>query len=120
MAEQAAAILYVLDCDHGVKVGITAQTVEERLDHLRRGAGLLDIRVVRTWQFTSRARALEVERATHWLLRETRTVAEWFHCHPIEACSVIDDVIAHGAPVAEMLLGGEGAARAREHWRRAA
>lgn len=109
----SATILYVLDCDHGTKVGITIQTIEQRIDDLERGSGLRDIRLVRTWDFDSHGLAYQVEHAAHWILRDTRTVGEWFHCHPIEACSVVDDLIAHGLPLLEMTVGVEAARQIR-------
>lgn len=91
-----SATLYVLDCDHGTKVGITIQTIEERVKDLSRGSGLVDIRVVRTWPFKTRSAAYDIEQKTHWVLRETRTVGEWFHCHPFEACDAVEQVMRHG------------------------
>lgn len=94
---RTASILYVLDCDHGTKVGITIQTIEMRLRDLSRASGLTDIRVVKTWDFEDRSAAYNVEQQAHWLLRDTRTVGEWFHCHPLEACDAVDQVMRHGA-----------------------
>lgn len=34
------------------------------------------------------------------LMRDTRTVGEWFHCHPFEACDAVESVLRHGIPTA--------------------
>jgi Meiotically up-regulated gene 113 len=106
------ALVYVLDCDHAVKIGITVQAVEQRVDELARGSGLTSIQIVRTWPFSQRSAALAIERAAHYLLRETRTVGEWFHCHPLEACTVVERLIAHGIPF-EAQFGAEAGAALR-------
>jgi hypothetical protein len=94
-----SATLYVLDADHGTKVGITIQPIEQRVADLARGSGFHPI-VVRTWEFEKRERAYQIEQITHWRLRDTRTVGEWFHCHPLEACDAVEHSIRHGFPLA--------------------
>lgn len=84
--EPYAACVYVVDMDAGVKVGITVH-LPGRIRDFSRASGQPEdaIRVVAVVGCKSKAQAREVERAAHWFLRETRTVGEWFHCHPIEA-----------------------------------
>ena len=84
-----AAILYVLDADHGTKVGITIQSVEQRVADLARGAGFTP-RVVATWPVENAEHARRIEQLAHWLLRDTRTMGEWFHCHPVEAVAAVE------------------------------
>lgn len=93
--------IYVIDTDHGVKVGITSIGIEGRMADLQRGSGLLSVTVVRTWRIPGDALigARMIERAAHWLLRDTRTVGEWFHCHPFEACDAVDRCIRKGIPL---------------------
>jgi len=83
-----AATLYVLDADHGTKVGITTQTIEQRVDDLRRGSGF-EARVVATFDFVNAVEARTVERIAHWLLRDDRTHGEWFHTHPLVAADAV-------------------------------
>lgn len=83
-----AALVYVIECDHGVKVGITIDSVERRVAEIGRATGLTPA-VVRTYKMATRSRAWEVEQAAHWILRDSRTVGEWFHCHPFEACDAV-------------------------------
>lgn len=86
-------LVYVLDADHGVKVGITQQTIEQRVDDLRRSSGLVEITVTRVWPRAKWSDARMIERAAHGLLDECRTVGEWFHCHPFEACDAVERAI---------------------------
>lgn len=110
----AAALVYVIDCDHGTKIGITNYpTVERRKADLERGYGQ-EFRVIKTWPFKSRSSAYEVEQAAHRLLAGDRTIGEWFHTHPLEACALIDGLVAHGIPIAGR-VGYEEAARIRAH-----
>jgi hypothetical protein len=92
-------LIYVLEADHGVKVGITIQTIEERVSDLQRATGL-HVDVVRTWPVETRSLAYTIEQAAHWLLRDTRTHGEWFHCHPFHACDVVDRIVRRGIPLA--------------------
>lgn len=106
--------VYLLDCDHGIKIGITAQTLQRRLDDLARGSGLTDILVTRTWTFGNWRGAYEVERTAHLLLRSDRTVGEWFHTHPLVAAGVIDRLVARGASSVSAFRMGEEFRLARE------
>lgn len=80
--------VYVIDADQGVKVGITVD-LSTRVRELERGAGQ-PVHVIRAYNMPSRARAWRVEQDAHWLLRDTRTVGEWFHCHPFDATEAVE------------------------------
>jgi hypothetical protein len=82
------ATLYVLDLDHGTKVGITSQTIEERVADLRNGSGF-EARVVATFPVADYDEARKIERVAHWLLRADRTHGEWFHTHPLIAVDAV-------------------------------
>ena len=97
--------VYVLDCDHGVKIGITA-SVAGRLRDIERGSGFRPV-LFKTWRLGSRDEAGQVERGAHWLLRESRTTGEWFHCHPIEAADAVERCIRYGPPLGASLTGEE-------------
>lgn len=90
-------ILYVLDADHGTKIGITSQTIAQRVDDLTRGSGFRPA-IVATWEVEP-LRARMLEGCAHWLLRDSRTVGEWFHCHPLEAKAVVERLVRRGVPV---------------------
>jgi hypothetical protein len=108
--------VYVIDTDHGVKVGITKLGIESRLSDLQRGSGLLNATVVRTWLVRGEGwtGGRAIERGAHWILRESRTIGEWFHCHPLEACDAVDRCIRKGVPP-EALFGAEDAAVVRRY-----
>lgn len=89
------AIIYVLDADHGTKLGVTEQTIEQRVADLTRGAGF-EATVVATFT-VPQAEARRVERVAHWLLDDARTVGEWFHCHPLEAVDAVRKAMRGGA-----------------------
>lgn len=94
----AKAFVYVFEADHGVKVGITIQTVRERMADLERGFGM-HVELVRVYPVASRREAYEVEQIAHWLLGSTRTVGEWFHCHPFEATAAVERVLRNSGNV---------------------
>lgn len=81
-------VVYVLDADQGVKVGISA-SLEHRCADLERAFGM-PFTVLRSWEFASRQKAWQVEQHVHLLLAESRTFGEWFHCHPLEAVAAVD------------------------------
>jgi hypothetical protein len=87
--------VYVLDCDHGVKVGITSH-LDARLGHFQHMFGFAP-RLLRTWDFDLRFSALTVEQDVHEDLRDCRTVGEWFHCHPLEAVEAVERSIQRWA-----------------------
>lgn len=88
-----AGMVYVLDADHGVKIGVTRwATPEQRQLEIERTAGMR-IPIIRAWGFGSYALACRIEKAAHAELADTRTIGEWFHCHPLEACDVIAKII---------------------------
>lgn len=80
--------VYVFDCDHGVKVGITYD-IDSRCADLERGFGT-PFRPLRVWHFKSRQGAWEIEQHAHLLLAEWGTYGEWFHCHPLEAVDAVE------------------------------
>ncbi len=95
--------VYVIDADQGVKIGITFD-LAARVRELGRASGQ-PMRVVRSYPMTSRAHARRVEQDAHWLLRDTRTVGEWFHCHPFDATAAVEHASRRGAdgrPVAPL------------------
>lgn len=95
-AAAIAALVYVIDADHGVKIGITRfADVGARARDLERSAGQ-SLRILRTWPFTSAREAYDVERCAHALLADDRTIGEWFHTHPLVACATIDSLVARG------------------------
>ncbi len=96
-ARESAYYVYVLDCDHGVKVGIT-RDLHGRLADLERGYGH-PFELLRWWSVASRQRAWLVEQSAHHLLADCRTTGEWFHCHPLEACDLVERVLRRGVPV---------------------
>lgn len=90
-----SALVYVAEADHGVKIGITIGEIEKRLTDLARASGLHPV-LVRTWRLRSRSDAWQTEQIAHWLLRDTRTVGEWFHCHPFEAVEAVERALRRG------------------------
>lgn len=100
------ATVYVIRADHGVKVGLTILPVEHRLTDLQRATGLRSLEVVATFPFESRGEAYRTEQVAHWLLRDWRTIGEWFSCSPEEAREAITHVIEHGVPL-DYYRGGD-------------
>jgi hypothetical protein len=94
-------VVYVLDCDHGVKVGITYD-LADRIRDLARASGIQPA-VVRTYPVGSKSEAWRVESIAHWYLRDTRTVGEWFHCHPFDAIAAVERALRHPVPLAYFL-----------------
>lgn len=91
------ATVYVIRGDHGVKVGLTILPVEVRRADLERAAGVrLDVHA--TFEFDSRTRAYLVAQVAHWLLRDTRTIGEWFSCSASDAAAVIQRIVDFGVP----------------------
>lgn len=98
--------LYVLDCDHGVKIGISSQSITTRINDLERATGMaLHGRLVRVYTFKKRDTAYRVEQMAHWYLRDARTRGEWFHCHPLEATHIIDRIRAGHLTYLDYLRG---------------
>lgn len=91
--------LYVLDCDHGVKIGMTNH-LDARLGHFERMFGFAP-HLLRAWEFESRFRAYIIEQQVHVLLRDCRTMGEWFHCHPLEAVDAVERSVRWWARQAE-------------------
>jgi hypothetical protein len=88
-----AGMVYVIDADHGVKVGVTRWADPEvRQRSIECTAGM-PMPIIRAWSFGSYALACRVEKAAHAALADTRTIGEWFHCHPLEACDAVARII---------------------------
>lgn len=80
-------VVYVIEYDHGTKVGIT-ENLEGRLEDFRRGYGAEPL-LVAAFTVASRrdARAIEL-----WTLVEHAsdvTVSEWMHAHPLEVAATV-------------------------------
>ncbi len=100
------AVVYVIDADQGVKVGISCD-LAGRIRELERGSGHRNLQIVRSYPMDSRAHAYRVEQDAHWLLHDTRTVGEWFHCHPFDATAAVEYAVRRapsGASVAPLSL----------------
>lgn len=83
-----ATVVYVLDADHAVKIGITAGTVEQRAEDIARASGIRPT-IVTSFTFKEGRYGRRVETVAHWLLRDCRTHGEWFHCRPVDAVSAV-------------------------------
>ena len=83
--------LYVLDCDHGVKVGITWD-IDDRLKGMQSAFGFRPA-LLATFDVDPRY-ALLLEKICHWKLARFKTYGEWYHCHPLEALQTVRDVVA--------------------------
>lgn len=91
--------VYVMENDYGVKIGITI-CVGVRVGEISRASGT-NVTLVRHWPM-DRSRSKVIEAWAHHELREWRTVGEWFHVHPIEACDTVERLIRRaprGGPV---------------------
>lgn len=87
--------VYVIDADQGVKVGITCDLASRVRDFERSGGQ--PVFVIRAYDMPTRAWAWRIEQDAHWLLRATRTVGEWFHCHPFEATAAVEYADRHSS-----------------------
>lgn len=90
--------VYVIKAAHGVKVGLTIMPIEVRHADLERSTGLR-LTIEATFPFEDRPQAYVVEQAAHWLLREWRTIGEWFSCSAEEAAEAVTQVIERGVPL---------------------
>ena len=88
--------MYVLDCDQGVKIGITID-ITGRVRDLERSSGQ-PINVWRTFPMRSANEARVIEAWAHHELAGSRTIGEWFHSHPIEAADTIERLIKWAPP----------------------
>jgi len=68
--------VYCIEAPHGIKVGVSVNP-QERIRNLETQGGFA---VSRTWISEPARNAFSVERATHSLLAESRSVGEWFSC----------------------------------------
>lgn len=89
-------MVYLLQCENGYKIGITAsQSLRSRLSQLRCGNTRM-IKVHGLWEFKNRRLAGAVERALHERYREMKTGyggKEWFVLHKdaTKAFGMVDD-----------------------------
>lgn len=72
--------VYIIQAPHGIKVGVSVRP-NGRIRDIETQGGFS---VSRTWISAPARNAFSVERATHSLLAESRSVGEWFSC-PFEA-----------------------------------
>ena len=79
--------VYVFSAPHAVKIGIT-ERVEKRAKAIELMAGM-KITIVESFPFASVGLAFDVETVAHWLLRDKRTIGEWFDCEPGEALAAV-------------------------------
>lgn len=105
-------LVYVIEGPHAVKVGISACDIDARLRELKRASGHAGLVVSQTWEFDDRAAAYDVEQGAHWVLRDSRTVGEWFSCTAAEARAAVESVVAGGRPI-ESWMGAKDAAAIR-------
>lgn len=82
------AVVYVLDADHGTKIGMSGGDGLQRLAGLRAGSGG-GFEVFRVFEFASGREAFAVERLAHKILRQDHKGSEWFWCHPLVAVEAI-------------------------------
>lgn len=97
--ESDEATIYVLEADHGVKIGVSRFCdVGPRKRDLERAAGRT-LHVVGTWKVDSAMRARFIEKAAHRLLADDRLIGEWFCTHPLTARALVDRMVRNGVPV---------------------
>lgn len=96
--EAAEAWIYVIECDHGVKIGLTKSDPIFRFSDLERAIGTKPT-VIRVFPVPTRSEAYQVEQAAHWHFATVRTLGEWFHCHPIEAADTVQRFLKGGVPL---------------------
>jgi hypothetical protein len=95
----AGASVYVIEATHATKVGMTRLGIDPRLNDLKRATGMVELEPRGLWHFGKPIHARRVERGAHWLLRESRTIGEWFACPWPEAVAAVEEVIALGIPL---------------------
>jgi hypothetical protein len=81
------ATVYVLDADHGTKIGMSAGDGTKRLASYRTFGH--EPTLVRLFVFETAREARGVERLAHRLLRPDRKEGEWFWSHPLDAVTAV-------------------------------
>jgi hypothetical protein len=91
--KNVAAWVYVLDCEHAVKIG---STTDLRIRGRQfRAHGQQRWEPIAVYPMESKARAFQIEADAHRALRlcKLRGEREWFHCHPLDATAAVDRAI---------------------------
>lgn len=92
LAEPIAACLYVMRCEHFIKVGISSD-VARRLAGLQ-GANPFPVKLGTKFRFADRQYAALAERACHSLFASTQVFGEWFNVEYDVAVPLVREVVA--------------------------
>ena len=88
----APAFLYLMECEHFVKVGIATNTQARRAELQR--SNPFKIRILWSKKFEFKMFAMIAERAVHRALGDWRHAGEWFTVSPEQARAAISMVCA--------------------------
>lgn len=92
--------VYILDYDHGVKIGTTGH-LRTRMRDFERAFGGRPM-LLATFAFEDPRHAYAVEQHAHWRLRRDKTYGEWFHCHPLDAVATVRACLEYTRPPSRM------------------